>query len=252
MPDITQADESVDIEARVRQGQQERLYERLRRDAAVAFRAMEGWPSVKGKKGWTKVWEGSREEYKSGRFLIERLGAQRYLDPTLMATLWGLRQTLLDECEARTAAGTMETAAGAMLVDLAVLNYYNALRVQQWIGDLALTIEHEFFGQESPTAKFQKKHRVAEGLWVEAHVQRLGEQLMPLLDRASRMVIRNLKAIKELRQRPVPAIAIGRAEQVTVANQQDGTPHRNRQNGHTPTPAMRKRLDRPVVCEKSE
>ena len=49
-------------------------------------------------------------------------------------------------------------------------------------------------------------------------MQRLGEQLMPILDRANRMMIRNLKAIKELRQGQVPAIAIGRAEQVTVTN----------------------------------
>jgi hypothetical protein len=49
-------------------------------------------------------------------------------------------------------------------------------------------------------------------------VRRLGEQLMPLADRANRMFIRNLKAIKDLRQRLVPAIAIGRAEHVTVTN----------------------------------
>jgi len=60
---------------------------------------------------------------------------------------------------------------------------------------------------------------------------------MPLLDRANRMFIRNLKAIKELRQGLVPAIAIGRAEQVTVTNGQNG---RARRNGHGSgaTPAM--------------
>jgi hypothetical protein len=36
------------------------------------------------------------------------------------------------------------------------------------------------------------------------------------------MFIRNLKAIKELRQGLVPAIAIGRAEHVTVTNRQNG------------------------------
>src|SRR5262249_40826704 len=36
--------------------------------------------------------------------------------------------------------------------------------------------------------------------------------------RASRMVIRTLKAVKELRQGQVPAIAVNRAEQVTVTN----------------------------------
>jgi hypothetical protein len=50
---------------------------------------------------------------------------------------------------------------------------------------------------------------------VQERVRRVGEQLMPLFDRANRMVIRNLKAIKELRQGLVPAIAIGRAEHVT-------------------------------------
>ena len=44
-----------------------------------------------------------------------------------------------------------------MLIDLAVMSYYNALRVQAWIGDLALHIEHEFFCQEGPTAKLQQK-----------------------------------------------------------------------------------------------
>ena len=45
---------------------------------------------------------------------------------------------------------------------------------------------------------------------------------MPIFDRANRMMIRNLKAIKELRQGQVPAIAIGRADQVTVTNRPHG------------------------------
>ncbi len=62
---------------------------------------------------------------------------------------------------------------------------------------------------------------------VEEDVRRLSEQLMPLSDRANRMLIRNLKAIKELRQGLVPAIAIGRAEHVTVTNGRNGRPRRN-------------------------
>ncbi len=59
-------------------------------------------------------------------------------------------------------------------------------------------------------------------------VRRLGEQLQPLSDRANRMFIRNLKAIKELRQGLVPAIAIGRAEHVTVTNRQKGRARRTK------------------------
>ncbi len=33
--------------------------------------------------------------------------------------------------------------------DLAVMTYYNALRIQGWIGDLAFAIEHELFAEDS-------------------------------------------------------------------------------------------------------
>jgi hypothetical protein len=104
-----------------------------------------------------------------------------------------------------------------MLVDLAVLSYYHALRVQGWIGDLALRIEHEFFGDDAFTEMARKGFRRADRFAVEERVRQLSEQLMPLFDRANRMIIRNLKAIKELRQGRVPAIAIGRAEFVEAA-----------------------------------
>jgi len=57
-----------------------------------------------------------------------------------MATLLSLRQRVIAEWG-------ITTAAEAMMVDLALLSYYQALRVNGWIGDLALFIEHEFFGQ---------------------------------------------------------------------------------------------------------
>src|SRR4030095_15461264 len=92
------------------------------------------------------------------------------------------------------------------------------LPVQGWIGDLAVRIEHEFFGDDAFTEVVKGQRRVADRFAVAERVQRISEQLMPAFDRANRMMIRNFKAIKELRQGQVPAIAIGRAEQVTVTN----------------------------------
>jgi hypothetical protein len=216
MPDVTSDAERGDIEARFRAALEKdrRHAEQLRRDARAAFRALEGWQRIGSQEEWVKVCEESQEEYQSGQFLLERLGAERHLDPKLMATLLSLRRRLVAEWG-------ITTAAEMMLVDLAILGYYHALRVQGWVGDLALLIEHEFFGQASPA-------RRGAGLEVEDQVRRLGEHLMPLLDRANRVLIRNLKAIKELRQGPNPAIAIGRAEQVTFTNQQNGRVARNR------------------------
>jgi hypothetical protein len=53
-----------------------------------------------------------------------------------MVTILTLRQRLVAE-------SAITTAAEMMLVDLALLRYYHALRVQGWTGDLAVRIEHE-------------------------------------------------------------------------------------------------------------
>jgi hypothetical protein len=199
--------------------------EQLRRSARANYRAMEGSLSVRSEEDWMGIFEQSREQYESGGFLLDRLGAERVLDPKLIATLLSLRQRLIAEWGITTAAETM-------LVDLAVLHYYHTLRVQGWIGDLAMHIEHQFFGSGAFAAEHRdlppETRRAAE-----TRVRRLTEQLMPLLDRANRMLIRNLTAIKELRQRMVPAIAIGRAERVTV-----------RQTGRGPLRPVKRALER--------
>src|SRR5262249_44779551 len=161
-----------------------------------------------------KLNEEAHREYEIGAFLLDRLGAQRHVDPKLMATLMSLRQRILVEWG-------ITAAAEMMVVDLALLSYYQALRVNGWIGDLALFIEHEFFG--TPTAATDRRQERA----IEERMRRMSEQLMPLFERANRMLIRNLQAIKDLRQGLVPTIAIGRAEQVTVHNPQHRRARRN-------------------------
>jgi hypothetical protein len=185
--------------------------QQLRWNARATHRAMQGWQRVQSHEDWERINEESGEQYESGAFLLERLGADRFLDPRLMATILALRQRLIAE-------SGITTAAETMLVDQAVLSYYHTLRVQGWIGDLAVRIEHEFFGDDAFTEMARKGHRRADRFAVEDRVRQLSERLMPLSDRANRMMIRNLKTIKELRQGQVPAIAIGRADQVTVTN----------------------------------
>jgi hypothetical protein len=185
--------------------------QQLRWNARATHRAMQGWQRVQSHEDWERINEESGEQYESGAFLLERLGADRFLDPRLMATILALRQRLIAE-------SGITTAAETMLVDQAVLSYYHTLRVQGWIGDLAVRIEHEFFGDDAFTEMARKGHRRADRFAVEDRVRQLSEQLMSLSDRANRMMIRNLKAIKELRQGQVPAVAIGRADQVTVTS----------------------------------
>jgi hypothetical protein len=220
-PTLRDVDDS-DAQLRAALEKDRQRAQHVRRNARATYRAMEGWQRVRSEEDWLQVCADSQEQYESGRFFLERLGAERYLDPKLMATILGLRQTLIAEW-------AISTAAEMMLLDLALLGYYHTLRVQGWIGDLALHIEHEFFGQDALAENGQRPGRRRGRFSVEEDMRRLSEQLMPLSDRGNRMYIRNLKAIKELRQGLVPAIAIGRAEQVTVTNGQNG---RARRNGH--------------------
>jgi hypothetical protein len=209
------AEERAAMEARLQeiQTRDRETYEQLQRHAQATYRAVEGWHLVEDREGWAKTYAEAREEYLAGTFLIKELGAERLLHPRMIATLLGLRQSLLADLRAT-------TAADRMLVDLALLGYYNALRVQGWIGNLALLIEHELFGQPGPAVTLRRQHGPVEDLAVEDSLKKLGEVLLPLLDRANRMVLRNLKTIKELRQGPAPAVTVGQAQQVNVASQQ--------------------------------
>lgn len=184
----------------------------LRRDARAVFSAMEGWQRVPSPEAWVETAEHAGRDYRNGRFFIERLGGSRHLDPELMAVLWGVRQQLIDQ------GG--KTAAEHLLADVAVTAYYNSLRIQRWIGDLAIAIESEFFGQTGPSVRFEERHGRVEGLVLEAQLERMAEDLLPLQERANRMLLRNLKALVDLRRGPAPTVAIHQAGQVNVGSQQ--------------------------------
>jgi hypothetical protein len=192
-------------------------HQRLMTDARAVYRAMDGWGSVKTREDWDQVVAQASEDYQRGAFLIDRLGAERHLDPTLMAVLLVLRRRLVDEHDA-------QTAAELMLIDLAVLSYYHTLRINGWIGDFASLIECEFFQKQGLNAKLQERYgrgsHEIRGLRVEDHIHRIGEQLLPLLDRCNRMMLRNLKALKAMRDGPAPSVSIGSAGQVNVATNQ--------------------------------
>ena len=109
-----------------------------------------------------------------------------------------------------------------MIVDMAVLGYYHALRTTGWIGDLSQWLEAEFFRKGSLGVRMHelgegKRGVKVRGLTVEEIVERLADKLMPLLDRSNRMMLRNLKALREYRRPPIPSVSIGQAGQVNVA-----------------------------------
>jgi hypothetical protein len=189
--------------------------EKLMADARSVLRALQGWGSIRDQADWNKAVEDADKGLDRGLFLLERLGAERYLDPQLMAVLLVLRRRLVDETGAH-------TALEYMLIDSAVMAYYHQLKINGWIGNFSALLESEFFGKESLTAKLKGYYGSdnVRGLRVEDIVHRLGEELFPLLDRANRLMLRNLKALHELKLPPHPNVTIEQAAQVNVAQQQ--------------------------------
>jgi hypothetical protein len=95
------------------------------------------------------------------------------------------------------------------------------LRVEGWIGDLALVIEQKLFGEDALKVKLRQQYgsQINE-FAVEEALQRLKEQLLPLFERANRQLLSNIQGLWQGRPGVLPAVAIGRAGQVNVAQQQ--------------------------------
>ena len=106
-------------------------------------------------------------------------------DALTVATLLTLRQSLIGEIE-------RPTTADIMNIDAAVVAYHNMLRVQGWIGNLSLVLEGELFGR----APLNEYHGEETARRIEEALNRMSETMLPLLERANRMMLRSLDALR--------------------------------------------------------
>ena len=89
------------------------------------------------------------------------------------------------------------------------------------LGDMEALIDHDLFVFDPPTQKIKRQGNelVADGLAVEDQVKALQTQLLPVIDRFNVMFLRNLRALRELKQSPIQ-VNIQQAGQVNVGQQQ--------------------------------
>src|SRR5262245_51435337 len=108
-----------------------------------------------------------------------------------------------------------------MFVDVVVMAYANALRVPGWLGDLSLVTEQELFGEDTLKVKLRQHYGPQfDGFAVEEALRRLREQLLPLCERANRQLLQNLQALQRRCPGSAPMVAVGRAANVNVGQQQ--------------------------------
>jgi hypothetical protein len=180
----------------------------LRRQARGHFDVVKGRRGAYSAAYWEQAFSKAKLDYDSGKFLIQRLGAERHLDLQLVATLSQLRQELLHGIE-------RPTVGDKMLADTAVIAYRNVLRIEGWVGSLCLVVERELFGQEPVS----EANGATVGERIEREIHQLEQPLMPLLDRAHRMLVRSLDRLEARRSSGHQAqLSIGHATQVNVAS----------------------------------
>ena len=187
----------------------------LQRNSRRLWAAMEGWGAVKTEEEWEQIQAEAAEDWVSGRALIAMLGSERYLAPERVALLLDLWRHFL-------AAYDADGPAEFLTVAMALIAFNQLTRVNELVGNLENRLEDEFFATEG--LREQQERRYGRGgrpgaLAVEERVRRLGQDLLPLLDRCNRMVIRNLQLLRELKTTPL-ALTVENYGQVNVGQVQ--------------------------------
>ena len=179
----------------------------LQMQARALFRTVKGLPGVTRQERWNELVEKTVAEYPNGQFLMERMGAKRYLDPELMAVLMHLRQQLLAEIE-------QPTMIDHMHADSAILAYRHMLRIQEWIDSICLTVERALFGQES----LQEIHGEKVGDKLEEQLRKLENDLMPLLHRSQKMLHAALAKLETRSAAATGTVSVRQAKQVNIGS----------------------------------
>jgi hypothetical protein len=210
-PSPTAAEQAIEAQWREHQEHWNRTYQKLLQDARVSTRAMSLSPQLDSPEAWEETVAKSAEDYRSGKALIDQLAAEGLLDPPTAGMLLAIRRGLIEETQA-------QTASQMVLIDLAVIDYANAMRIQTTINNMALIIERELFGQQSLRAKWKSTHgseyEKIQGLAVEDHMRLLRDRLMPLVEKFHRLAREHIEAIARLRQ--TPAVHVERTEAVNL------------------------------------
>jgi hypothetical protein len=211
VPEMSAA-ERAEIEAQLCEGRDRsnHLYQELLLNAEACARH-NPLPTTESIDTWESTILEALEDFRSGRRLMAQLGADRLLHPRTTATFLAMRRGLIEEFSAT-------STSELMLIDAAVLASANAARIEAIIGNTALLIESEMFGQQAMRAKWKKthgsSHEQIRGLAVDEHIAMLRDRLMLLAERFHRMARESIEALGRMRQ--APSLNVERAEAVQI------------------------------------
>ena len=132
------------------------------------------------------------------------------MEPSVVIAIQVIRDNLIEDLD-------IQGAAEFMIMNMALMAYYYTLRAQRMLGDRATQIERELFRGESPGVNRRDNHGlIVDDFKVEAMLDRASDKLQVQIDRANQMLIRDLKALQDLKKGNL----IIRTDQINIAQQQ--------------------------------
>ena len=187
-----------------------------------SWAAMEGWGAVTTEEEWLAAQDRAAEDWFSGKAFIEMCGGERYLDPPRTALLFHLWHHFVQ-------AYQPDGPAEYLCIAMALIGFNQLIRVNEFVGNLATRTENSFFGSEplevrvikdeSPWGYYDRMEAKAKG---HDYLAQLGREALPLLDRCNRLVLRNLKMLRDLKTTPI-AMTVQNFGQLNVGTQQTNT-----------------------------
>ena len=159
--------------------------------------------------------EQAIEDYASGKFFLEELSLFFEVDPRLSTTVYALRQQWIEDYD-------LKTVPEFMLLDQIMLAYFQAIRLNKEVAKMLSLTEESLYMYDTPMAKLQSYRRIDnkfDHFVAKEHIKQLQDSLLPFIERFNQMFLRNLRALRELKEHPIN-INIGQAGQVNLAEQQ--------------------------------
>ena len=176
--------------------------QRIKDHANVLKRTFPEISKLRTQDDWERAYVSIEDDYVSGQFLIETLGAQRYVEPRIAMTILMMRRRMIEDMQ-------LKTISEFMLMDAALAANYNSIKAQRMLGDIAIHVDRELFHDDPLDPKDGRNLDVSKFKFDEMLKQASGS-LMTIIDSTNKTMIRSIKALGDLNK----GTLLIRAEQV--------------------------------------
>ena len=155
--------------------------------------------------------ESSINDYVSEKFFLHNIGLWLEVTPNLAMTVFVLRREGIQQYE-------ITNVHEMLLLDMALLGYFHAVRMNKQSGDCESLIDSELSAFDPPSPKFSENYPCV-GLAVQDRMKELQTRTLPVIEWFNAMFLRNLRALRDLKQSPIH-VNIQQADHVNVGQQQ--------------------------------